>query len=141
MDHLEDWAATREANGRYLEERLNGVPGITCAGRYPETGRNAYHLFIFTYDAAEFDGLPKTRFLEALDAEGVPATEGYRPLPSLPFLDGDPDSWPVTERVSRDAVWLRQWELLADREMMDGIVAAVEKVRAGTALLAAPDRP
>ncbi|MEE9162484.1 MAG: DegT/DnrJ/EryC1/StrS family aminotransferase, partial [Candidatus Neomarinimicrobiota bacterium] len=135
MDHLEEWAATREANGRYLEEQLNALPGITCAGRYAETGRNAYHLFIFTYDAAEFDGLPKARFLEALNAEGVPATEGYRPLPTLPFLDGKEGAWTVTERVCRDGVWLRQWELLAERELMDGIVEAVEKVRAGAGRL------
>ncbi len=137
LDQLEDWAATREANGRYLEGRLNELPGITCAGRYAETDRNAYHLFIFTYDAAEFDDLPKARFLEALNAEGVPASEGYRPLPSLPFLDGDSDtsSWPVTERVCRDAVWLRQWALLGERDLMDGIVQAVEKVRAGAVQL------
>lgn len=56
------------------------------ARRYPETGRSAYHLFIFTYDPDPFDGLPKAHFLEALNAEGVVASQGYRPLTDLPFL-------------------------------------------------------
>ena len=140
LDHLEEWANRREENGRYLEEVLGAIPGITCARRYPDTGRNAYHLLIFTYDSEPFGGLPKARFLEALNAEGVVATEGYRPLTSLPFLrpEGQSgDAWPVTEHVCQNGVWLRQFELLADRAMMDGIVAAVEKVRAGAGELMA----
>ena len=137
LPQVESWAVTREANGRYLEERLGAIPGITCARRYPETGRNAYHLFIFTYDPDPFDGLPRARFLEALNAEGVVASQGYRPLTDLPFLyskeqqakGGSAQSWPVTEYVSQQGVWLRQFELLADRNMMDGIVAAVVKIR------------
>lgn len=129
MPHLEEWAATREANGRHLEECLNTIPGITCARRYPGTTRNAYHLFIFTYDSRHFDGLSKGRFLEALNAEGVVATEGYRPLYRLPFLRDEQADLPVTERVCRDGVWLRQFELLAERSMMDGIAAAIRKVQ------------
>ncbi len=130
MDHLEEWAATREANGRYLEELLNAIPGVTCARRYPGTARNAYHLLIFTYDCRHFDGLPKSRFLEALNAEGVVATDGYRPLYRMPFINRPDLDLPITERVCREGVWLRQFELLADRSMMDGIAEAVRKIQA-----------
>jgi dTDP-4-amino-4,6-dideoxygalactose transaminase len=140
MPHLEDWAVTREANGRYLEEQLNAIPGITCAKRYPGTTRNAYHLFIFTYDSEEFSGLPKSRFLEALNAEGVVATEGYQPMYRAPFLWEDfrargEDELPVTEHVCRNGVWIRQFELLAERSMMDGIAVAIRKVQANAQLL------
>ncbi|MFB0517640.1 MAG: DegT/DnrJ/EryC1/StrS family aminotransferase [Candidatus Neomarinimicrobiota bacterium] len=141
MPFLEEWAATREANGRYLEELLNTIPGITCARRYPGTIRNAYHLLIFIYDSSYFDNLSKSRFLEALNAEGVVVTEGYRPLHSLPFLSPDtgqgasgtsePHSeMPITEKVCQNGCWLRQFELLADRSMMDGIAAAIRKIQA-----------
>jgi dTDP-4-amino-4,6-dideoxygalactose transaminase len=142
MAHLEEWATTREANGQYLEEQLNGIPGITCARRYPATTRNAYHLLIFTYDSSAFAGLPKARFLEALSAEGVVATEGYRPLYEMPFLQPyapestDQESGlPITEHVCQNGVWIRQFELLAERSMMDGIAEAVRKVQAHAASL------
>jgi len=144
MAHLEEWAATREANGCYLEALLNAIPGITCARRYPGTSRNAYHLLIFIYDSDEFDGLPKGRFLEACNAEGVVVTDGYRPLYSLPFFKDSPDpdrsvgepiNLPVTERVCQNGCWLRQFELLADRAMMDGIAGAIRKIQAHAHLL------
>ncbi len=137
MSHLEEWAATREVNGRYLEKLLNTIPGITCARRYPGTTRNAYHLLIFTYDGNYFDGLPRSRFLEALNAEGVVATVGYQPLYHLPFLHQPSEKavsqqdmeLPVTERICQNGVWLRQFELLADRVMMDGIADAIRKIQ------------
>ncbi len=135
MSHLEVWATTREANGTYLEELLNAIPGITCARRYPGTTRNAYHLLIFTYDSHHFDDLPKSRFLEALNAEGVVATDGYQPLYRMPFIDQPDLDLPITERVCRHGVWLRQFELLADRSMMDGIAEAVRKIQANAHLL------
>lgn len=142
LDHLEEWAATREANGQYLEEQLDNIPGITCARRYPATTRNAYHLLIFTYDSDAFDGLPKARFLEALSAEGVVATEGYRPLYEMPFLrpylheGADQDTGlPVTEHACQNGVWIRQFELLAERSMMDGIAEAIRKVQKHAASL------
>ena len=143
MAHLDDWAVRRESNGRYLEEQLNTIPGISCAKRYPGTTRNAYHLFIFTYDSEAFSGLPKSRFLEALNAEGVVATEGYQPMYRAPFLWEDfhargEDELAVTEHVCRNGVWVRQFELLAERSMMDGIAEAVRKVQANAPILAEP---
>ena len=140
MAHLDDWAVKREANGRYLEEQLNTIPGISCAKRYPGTTRNAYHLFIFTYDSEAFSGLPKSRFLEALNAEGVVATEGYQPMYRAPFLWDNfqargESELPVTEHVCRNGVWIRQFELLAERSMMDGIAEAIHKVRANAPIL------
>lgn len=133
MSYLDDWADTRETNGRYLEERLNAIEGITCAQRYPDTTRNAYHLLIFTYDSRHFHGLPKAHFLEALNAEGVVATEGYRPVYRLAFMEqsaGRQEELPVTERICRDGIWIRQFELLGNRSLMDGIAEAILKIQA-----------
>ncbi len=129
MDNLESWSNTREENGRYLEDLLKQIPGITPAQRYPQTTRNAYHLLIFAFDSAAFGGLPKNRFLEALMQEGVVATNGYTPLNSLPFLKDDTGSYPVTKAACENGVWIRQFELLAPRPMMDKIIAAIEKVQ------------
>ena len=40
---------------------------------YEGCTRNAYHLYMFRYDASRFSGLPRAAFLKALGAEGVPA--------------------------------------------------------------------
>ncbi len=136
MDHLDEWAQRREENGVYLEGLLNSIPGISCAGRESSTGRNAYHLLIFTYDSDEFNGLPKARFLEAMRAEGIVATEGYQPLYDLPFIDYSGPQLPVTERVCRQGVWLRQFQLLANRSQMDMIGEAVRRIKKYSSQLA-----
>ena len=40
---------------------------------YDGCTRNAYHLYMFRYDTAQFAGLPRRKFIEALQAEGIPA--------------------------------------------------------------------
>jgi len=60
----------------------------------------------------------------------VVATDGYGPLYRMPFIDQPDLELPITERVCRDGIWLRQFELLADRAMMDGIAEAVRKIQA-----------
>ena len=129
MKHLEEWAQRRESNGLYLEELLNAIPGISCAQRESDTERNAYHLFIFTYDEEKFNGLSKEGFIKALQAEGIMATGGYQPLYLLPFMDHSGSPLPVTEKVCRQGVWLRQSQLLAARGMMDKIAAAFGRIQ------------
>jgi dTDP-4-amino-4,6-dideoxygalactose transaminase len=129
MKKLESWSKTREENGRYLEHLLKQIPGITPVQRYPETTRNAYHLLIFAFDSAAFSGMPKSRFLEAMMLEGVVATSGYTPLNTMPFLKGDTASYPVTEDACERGVWIRQFELLAPRPMMDKIIEAIEIIQ------------
>lgn len=129
MNHFEKWAQLRESNGLYLEELLNAIPGITCARRESGTERNAYHLFIFTYNEEEFNSLSKVRFIKALQAEGIFATEGYQPLYRLPFMDYGGSPLAVTESACRQGVWLRQSQLLAERGMMDKIAVAFRRIQ------------
>ena len=42
---------------------------------------------MFRYDASQFSGLSRASFLKALAAEGVPASGGYSPLNTQPFLE------------------------------------------------------
>ena len=129
MKHLEEWAQLRESNGLYLEELLNAIPGLSCARRETDTERNVYHLFIFTYDEAKFNGLSKAGFIKALQAEGIMATDGYQPLYLLPFMVHSGSPLPVTEKVCRQGVWLRQSQLLAGQGMMDKIAVAFGRIQ------------
>ena len=99
---------------------------------YDGCTRNAYHLYMFRYDPEHFDGLPRSRFLEALHAEGIPCSGGYQPLYKEPFLRNTLQSrafqaiyapkriseyleqihCPANDRLCETAVWLTQTTLL-----------------------------
>ncbi|NLG50152.1 MAG: DegT/DnrJ/EryC1/StrS family aminotransferase [Chloroflexi bacterium] len=150
MTRLEEQTRIRDANGLYLNAKLAEIPGILPFPRGQGETRHSYHLYMFRYNAAEFDGVPRERFLEALRAEGVPCSPGYglplyrQPLfeqlafgpftgyrQTVPNLDYSKVSCPVTERACREeAVWLTQPMLLGTQADMDDIVEAVAKVYA-----------
>jgi dTDP-4-amino-4,6-dideoxygalactose transaminase len=152
---VEAQSRVREQNARYLTSLLQEIPGIAPARMYDGCTRNAYHLYMFRYDAAKFAGLPRARFLKALSAEGVPCSDGYRPLNKEPFLAktlgsrgfrriygerelADYDSrnaCPVNDRLCEEAVWFTQTMLLGSREDMDQIAEAVRKIQRHAASL------
>lgn len=146
---LGEQSRRRTENAEYLAAMLREIPGIAPAKMYDGCTRNAYHLFMSRYDAHEFAGLPRERFLEALKAEGVPVSAGYSPLNHEPFLDRAFDGrayravyspseirrWrernqtPENDRLCEEAFWLGQTVLLGARSDMEQIAEAVRKVR------------
>ncbi|MEM0488667.1 MAG: DegT/DnrJ/EryC1/StrS family aminotransferase, partial [Candidatus Bathyarchaeia archaeon] len=119
----------RERGARILDKLLSEIDGITPLKPDNRVTRHAYHLYIFKYDSREFSNLPKQRFVEALSAEGIPCSAGYRPLYSYAFL---PPSKPLpnTERASyNEAVWIPQYVLLADEGDLEDIPRAIEKIK------------
>lgn len=156
MSRLEAQQARRDANAAYLTQALSAIAGITPARMYPGATRNAYHLYMWRYDPAGFAGLPRARFLEALRAEGVPASSGYTPLTANPAVVSalgsrgyeriygkatlarlaERNACPRNEQLCREAVWFSQTMLLGSRADMDDIVAAVRKVQQAAPRLA-----
>jgi len=157
MTRLDAQSRTREANAQYLTRLLGEIPGLTPARMYEGCTRNAYHLYMFRYDAARFAGLPRARFLDALRAEGIPAAGGYTPLDKEPFLRDalgsrgyqriygeraladwrERNQCPVNDRLCGEAVWLSQTMLLGPRRDMDQIAEAARKIQAQAARLVA----
>jgi dTDP-4-amino-4,6-dideoxygalactose transaminase len=156
MTRLEAQTRTRDENGAYLTGLLRQIPGITPARMYEGCTRNAYHLYMFRYDPSRFSGLPRSAFLKALAAEGVPASGGYSPLNKEPFLEdalsgqgvqtiysrARIDAWraqnrcPQNDRLCTEAIWLVQTMLLGPRRDMEDIAEAVRKVQANAPQLA-----
>lgn len=145
----------RRASADYLSAALGQIPGIRPV-RMPEGSLSAWHLYPFAYDAKEFGGLPRDRFLEALSAEGVPCSSVYREQ----YFDGLLDEAIASRgfqrlfgaarlKAYRDSlqdlkgnrqacattVALTQNMLLADRAALDHIVGAVRKIQAHGASL------
>ncbi len=134
---------------------LSQIEGITPLVTLPSTTSHSHHIYMFRYDASAFAGLPKQKFVAALQAEGISgAFGGYTmPLYKNPlfteknFFGGawPLDSWehsrqldyaafealcPVSERAcATEAVWIPQTMLLADEDAMDDIAQAIRKVQ------------
>ena len=156
MTRLEEQSKKREQNAAHLTTRLAQIPGIAPAKMYDGCTRNAWHLYMFRYDASQFSGLSRAAFLKALAAEGIPASGGYSPLNTQPFLEEtlsgrgfkaiysaetlrawrEHNRCPQNDRLCSEAVWLTQTMLLGPRQDMDDIADAVAKVRTHAAQLA-----
>jgi perosamine synthetase len=157
MTRLDEQAKTREKNAEYLSRQLQEIPGIRPAKMYPGCTRNAYHLYMFRFDAAKFGGgLTRAKFLKALSAEGVPCSSGYTPLNKEGFIKAAINSkayqriypakllkeWeernrcPANDQLCDEAVWFTQPMLLAKRQDIDDIIGAVRKIHAHAAAVA-----
>jgi dTDP-4-amino-4,6-dideoxygalactose transaminase len=149
MTRLEEQSQRRTANALYLTSLLKEIPGITPAQMHDGCTRNAYHLYMFRYRRAEFAELPRTTFLKALTAEGIPASRGYSPLNKEPFLKAALESrsyqklfpenvlrnWeernecPANNQLCSEAVWFTQNMFLGSKSNMDQIAEAIRKIK------------
>jgi dTDP-4-amino-4,6-dideoxygalactose transaminase len=137
-------AQTRERNGKRLAERLGQIPGVHPQARDANCTRHGYHLFCLRLDSAAF-GASREDVLEALKAEGIPASGGYpSPLYRQPVfeerkfgpyagvrrdLDYRQTSCPNCETLcTSQAVWLEQHLMLGSPQDMDDIADAFEKI-------------
>jgi dTDP-4-amino-4,6-dideoxygalactose transaminase len=77
FEKLQEETAIRRESADYLNANLAKIPGITPV-RVPENSRGVWHVYAFLYNASEFNGLSRDRFVRALAAEGIPCSSGYR---------------------------------------------------------------
>jgi len=149
LTRLEAQSRTRTENALHLTKLLKEIPGISPARMYDGCTRNAYHLYMFHYDDAHFAGLPRSRFLKALRAEGIPASGGYTPLNKEPFLKEalgsrafksiytqqelagyeERNHCPENDKLCERAVWFEQTMFLGAQSDMDQIAEAIRKVQ------------
>jgi dTDP-4-amino-4,6-dideoxygalactose transaminase len=156
FDKLVKETEIRRANADYLSANLGKIPGITPV-RLPENSRAVWHLYPYRYDAAQFNGLSRDKFVRAVSAEGVPcggiyreqyfdglldeaiASRGYKKLWSAERLKAYRDSFHElkgNKQVCETTVAMTQNMLLGPRSDMDDILEAIRKVQANSAALA-----
>jgi dTDP-4-amino-4,6-dideoxygalactose transaminase len=132
---------TRTARAGRLREGLAQTGGLAPVPESldPRVTAHGYHLFPMRYDEGAFGGLPRDRFVEALKAEGVPASTGYPyPLYRNELFQAHRHvvrPCPVAEEICGAWVWLPHNVLLAGEDWIDAALAAVRKIRAGTGAL------
>ena len=154
LETLEEENERRERNERILLEELESIDGIHTKPRDDRVTARGYCVENFRYDAEVFDGLSRERFIEALNAEGVPVGEGYEmPLYRQPafyrnevarFLPPDaeiPDypnlHLPGVEEICRTNVTYSHRVLLADEDGVRSIADAIRKIRSNVSELQA----
>lgn len=141
----------RDKNVAYLEQLLTEVSGISPTKKYDGQTRRAYYAYQMVYDKEHFSGLPKARFMEALQAEGIPVKNGIDSnLHKDPFIDAylNLDSFkriyskerldkyrrelhcPVNEHLSEEkGISLYHAVFLGPKKDMEDIVAAIVKIK------------
>jgi dTDP-4-amino-4,6-dideoxygalactose transaminase len=148
MKRLEKDTQLRNENAHYLTSKIKDIPGIIPHKLYEGVTRAAYHLYPFRYKKEHFNNVPRSKFLEALRAEGIPCSGGYGPqyrdglievvLNSKNFkrafskerLDKYRQElqYPDNDQLCEEAVWLGQELLLTTKEDINDIADAISKI-------------
>lgn len=153
LSRLEEQHGRRRRNLEHFREKLAalGDVGITIQKRDARVTEHAFYQLVLLYDSAKMKGLSRDRFLDALEAEGVPADGGfYVPIPDrveeiFPLRARDypeirarygealrPEqvSTPVAKRAAYTrTIWLHHALFLGSASDVEDIVAAIAKVR------------
>jgi dTDP-4-amino-4,6-dideoxygalactose transaminase len=140
----------RSRNAEYLSKLFNEIPGITPAKLYDGVTKVSYHLYMFRYDKSNFAGMSRTRFMEALRAEGVSASAGYGHLNKDTYVTslannkhflkiyGEKTMKEWIERnhcpqndllTGEESLWFTQNLLLGSTRDMEQIAEAVRKIQ------------
>jgi dTDP-4-amino-4,6-dideoxygalactose transaminase len=146
LQKMEEWADTRDRNARYLVEGLRDIEGVTPQATYDGTTRHGWHGVVVRFQPDAWGDWTRKEFLAALNAEGVPAGQGYIPIyntgavrdttrklrAAMGLPEGAPPDCPANERACHEeAVWLLgQSPLLGTQKDMDDVLEAFGKLRA-----------
>lgn len=141
LGRLDRQIAVRERNAAILDAGLRAIDGISPFERDERATRITWHLYMASYDAESFGGLPKERFVAALEAEGIPASTGYvaiqkQPVfahPSVRRITGNRDYASLhlagAEQACRETFWIMQNALLGRESDTRDILKAVRRIR------------
>jgi len=150
IDRLDEMIEKRNKNAAYLTDHLKGISGVITP-KESDHNKPAYYKYVCRIDP-NIIKIDVLTFIDAIKAEGVPSTPRYpKPLPlqevykgkhgygktQCPFdcekygieLDYSKGSWPIAERVGKEAFVLLVHPSIEERDLKDA-VDAVKKVAA-----------
>jgi len=146
LDEIND---VRIRNSEFLIKKLSNLVCLKPQKLLPEA-KHVYHIFGMTLDEKEI-GIPRSKFIEAVCAEGVQITTGY-PIPlyenplfkekivhgdkGCPFtckfykgkVNYDTGICPEAEKLCKNSIWTGLIRPPATTEDMQDIADAIEKV-------------
>lgn len=160
MEKLEQQHKQRNENGAYLNEKLAKYPGITPVKLHKGATSASYYIYAMTYNRDKMNGIPRDRFIKALNAEGIPIGIGYPndPLYGQPMMNEvfksdiykkfytadelnfekykQKNHCPELIKTYNSSLWI--WHgglMLGSKSDMDDIINAVDKIHQNIAKL------
>jgi len=152
LKRLDEQTDIRWRNGEYFAQELDKIGGIPALKRDPRVTKRGYYFYFLRYNQAEFGGVHRDRFVEALAAEGIyTGTAHNQPLYKNPLfrdmtfgkkgcpvrcpfygvpIDYSKVSCPESERVYDSEVVALGKDFLMSREAVDKVLEAIRKIKA-----------
>lgn len=143
MERLPEMMKRRIKNAQYLDGLMDKIDGIKPqkAADYAIAGMTHY-MYMFYYDADKFGGHSRQEFVDALNAEGIPAFISFPVLSKTRFFkennflgkipgydfdsEGDLSN---ADAIGSQVVWIPQYTLLGCERDMEDIAGAVRKIQ------------
>jgi dTDP-4-amino-4,6-dideoxygalactose transaminase len=157
LERLPDQIKLREKNAEYLSDKLKQIDGISLLRKDDRVTTRSYYYYVFKYHSESFANAPKDRFIRAMYFEGIPCEDIYSPIHKSPLLKIHSDNWPLAwaknqtsdfssiscpdaEKASNnEGVAISQVALLGEKEDIDDVIAAIEKIKENANELHGPD--
>jgi len=133
IDRLDDLNRCRREFVQKLTSRLTANAGLTALQSPTENTVSAYYKVGFQYRSVDFYGMPRSLFIESLQAEGIAFDSGFRGLHLIHASRRFRAAGELTQtsRADLEMLTLHHPVLLEGTEAIDEVVAAIEKVRKG----------
>ena len=154
LERFDEQIKRKNENAQYLAEKLKDIDGINPVPGDGKTTINGYYLYLLQYDKEKFAGVSRDKFVEALNAEGIPCHIGYPwPLSKNPMFQeikegprGCPYTcpyygkrisikdmhFPVTEKICNETVVIPHQVLLSSKSDLNDIIIAIKKIQENT---------
>ena len=147
LSRLDEQTRRRHRKSRLLDLLLREIPGITPQKLDERCTRNGQYAYIFHVNNKKFASISTARFIEAMNAEGIPNQASYPPLHELDvFRNGEyrkrlsgkqakqkhaflMKKFPATQKAAWETVWIPQPALLGDEEDMHEVAAGLAKIQ------------
>jgi dTDP-4-amino-4,6-dideoxygalactose transaminase len=150
LEREENHIKKRTENAKYLDQLLSKELGVEPV-IYSDKTESSYYLYIAKYNTEMFNNVPKLKFVQALNAEGISAIEGYPfPIYNQPVLKekkfwnhGCPENCsyygnkidyanikhPVAEKACKEGFWFPNTVLHGSKSDIESIVKAINKIK------------
>ena len=154
---VEAQSSLRDENSGYLEKLLAQIKGVRPTKKYAGQTRRAYYNYQLIYDKEYFNGLPKSKFQEAMRAEGIGFGNGIDSNLHLnPFIETylnlrgfqrvfpkerlekyrRENLCPVNEKIGNETgLSMGQRTFLGTKKDMEDIVTAIIKIQKNSSKL------
>lgn len=142
MERVDAYNQLRDKNARILDKLMEHIPGIQPQGRSAQANKITHYMYMFYYDSEQFGRLSREKFVEYLNAEGIPCCVCFPVLSDTEFFEENdfngkrldykketeapmPNSCLAAQRV----VWLHHRTLEGSEKDLEDIAGAILKIQ------------